>query len=450
MEQNPTNREANREGKVEFFPTPYVNDGGHEWAWVKWSNGTWADGVSCRTCGVMRRSDGQNRPCRGKVEIVLRDPDVVSSSWDVFDQPITSADVEEDAPQMLENLHTRMSLPLDAAEQIAGLRAEVDGLRASLRKMHRRAQKAESLLCKLPILEDLFAKLKNQKTEIGRLNAHIRDLDEIDRARSAVAMRIYAEKEKAEKSLQFSHECNASRFERLAEWAKDPDTGLTEEQISECFAIMANGNLLADKCPNHQALLQMAKFETEKVKRENDLLVRQNARDACEITELKRELEESTRRLPVVLRVVAEKLGANPGEEAIKAVANIGRLMIEVDQCHLDAQVSSGIIDSLRERVEFFERQFVELHSIAEEDLPNLDQVRTYLKNRSWTHAPLVRGGKDEEAWGGYGTFLFVPTNPERKMYGRKLSKVITGVAQAEFRFVVSVLFDMKQAKIDD
>ena len=34
----------------------------------------------CRNCGIVRRKDGQNKPCRGKVRVELRDSDAGQKS----------------------------------------------------------------------------------------------------------------------------------------------------------------------------------------------------------------------------------------------------------------------------------------------------------------------------------------------------------------------------------
>lgn len=43
--------------------------GGHTWGHVVVSM---ISGECCRTCGMMRRRDRKNKPCRGRPEITLR------------------------------------------------------------------------------------------------------------------------------------------------------------------------------------------------------------------------------------------------------------------------------------------------------------------------------------------------------------------------------------------
>ena len=43
-------------------------DGGHVWGNVT----SLIPGECCRICGVMRRRDRQNKPCKGPVEVTLR------------------------------------------------------------------------------------------------------------------------------------------------------------------------------------------------------------------------------------------------------------------------------------------------------------------------------------------------------------------------------------------
>jgi len=51
-------------------------DATHEWfkpSWLKWE--------SCKVCGVVRRADRKNKPCRGPVKIVLKEaPFLLKSS----------------------------------------------------------------------------------------------------------------------------------------------------------------------------------------------------------------------------------------------------------------------------------------------------------------------------------------------------------------------------------
>lgn len=54
-------------GGVEFVVTEVVD--GHVWGNVK----SLIPGECCRVCGLMRRRDKQNKPCRGPVEITMRE-----------------------------------------------------------------------------------------------------------------------------------------------------------------------------------------------------------------------------------------------------------------------------------------------------------------------------------------------------------------------------------------
>lgn len=45
-----------------------------EHLWIAWAPTVRPDQpmISCRWCGIVRRADGANKPCRGKVRVTLR------------------------------------------------------------------------------------------------------------------------------------------------------------------------------------------------------------------------------------------------------------------------------------------------------------------------------------------------------------------------------------------
>lgn len=57
--------------KIEIEPSEYANENGHQWVKIK-SENILNGKHSCKDCGILRRPDGRNKPCRGKVKIELR------------------------------------------------------------------------------------------------------------------------------------------------------------------------------------------------------------------------------------------------------------------------------------------------------------------------------------------------------------------------------------------
>lgn len=50
-------------------PTVFDRSNGHEWAKWEFTSMTL---VCCNICGIVRRADDKNRPCKGKVKVGLR------------------------------------------------------------------------------------------------------------------------------------------------------------------------------------------------------------------------------------------------------------------------------------------------------------------------------------------------------------------------------------------
>jgi len=59
-----------------------MKKGKHEWVWAKHPDAS-RDYQYCKLCGVCRRADDKNSPCRGKVKITLRDfePSIVPNQY---------------------------------------------------------------------------------------------------------------------------------------------------------------------------------------------------------------------------------------------------------------------------------------------------------------------------------------------------------------------------------
>ncbi len=56
---------------IELQPSEFKDENGHKWAKIKSDN--FLNGKhSCRNCGYLRKEDGSNKECRGKVRITLR------------------------------------------------------------------------------------------------------------------------------------------------------------------------------------------------------------------------------------------------------------------------------------------------------------------------------------------------------------------------------------------
>lgn len=56
---------------MELMPSDHKNENGHIWAKMKSSN-ILNELHVCRECGIIRRKDGKNKPCKGKVRVTLR------------------------------------------------------------------------------------------------------------------------------------------------------------------------------------------------------------------------------------------------------------------------------------------------------------------------------------------------------------------------------------------
>lgn len=52
-------------------PQVFAASNGHQWAEWRFVSRTM---VCCNLCGVIRRADDNNKPCRGKTRVGLRDP----------------------------------------------------------------------------------------------------------------------------------------------------------------------------------------------------------------------------------------------------------------------------------------------------------------------------------------------------------------------------------------
>lgn len=57
-------------GKVIDMPV-IARSNGHEWQEWKFVSMTL---VCCRNCGIVRRPDDKNSPCKGRVRVALREP----------------------------------------------------------------------------------------------------------------------------------------------------------------------------------------------------------------------------------------------------------------------------------------------------------------------------------------------------------------------------------------